>query len=295
MTKRRLPPVKSLIALECVVRTGSVSTAAEELAVTHGAVSKQLAHLEDWIGQPMFRERRRGMVANRAGERLAKAVGQALESIEGALGEILDSGQPEVLTVVAPATFAMRWLIPHLPTLDGAAANTGIRVRPTHTTEDWNGLDYDLIVRRGEALPARLCPRAMFVEELGLLVPPSLAGTPNPRDLPYVDAATRPGELLRWCHHAFDSAPAHAAKVYPHFYVAMEAALAGLGAIVAPIALMRPQLDQGLLIEPWPTLRVPGASYSVGVAPDCARRQSADAVAQAMVESWQADERLATA
>ena len=52
--KPSLPPFKALVALECVVRHRSVSRAAEELCVTHGAVSKQLALLTDWLGRPLF-------------------------------------------------------------------------------------------------------------------------------------------------------------------------------------------------------------------------------------------------
>ncbi|WP_108662195.1 LysR substrate-binding domain-containing protein [Acuticoccus kandeliae] len=286
MTKRRLPPIKSLIALESVIRTGSVSAAAEDLSVTHGAVSKQLAHLEDWIGLPMFRERRRGMIANASGERLAAAVGAALDGIERALDEVMATENQPVLTVVAPATFAMRWLIPRLPTLELRGREVGIRVRPTHTTEDWDALDYDLIVRRAEPLPARLSPRPLFREALGLLVPPALAGAGDPRQLPFVDAATRTGELTAWCNKAFGGRPARPPKIYPHFYVAMEAALAGLGAIVAPVALLGPQLCQGALVEPWPHLRVPGALYSIGVAPDGPNRAASEALSAAMVRQW---------
>ncbi|GAB5376933.1 MAG: LysR substrate-binding domain-containing protein [Acuticoccus sp.] len=269
------------------MRAGSVSEAAKDLAVTHGAVSKQLAHLEEWMGVPMFRERRRGMIANAAGERLAAMVGGAFDGIEQTVEEIVSGARQEVMTVVAPATFAMRWLIPRLPQLqpDG---DVGIRVRPTHTTEDWDALEFDLVVRRGEPLSARLSPRRLFVEQLGLVVAPALADAREPQALPFVDAATRTGELTRWCRHAFGGLPARPAKVYPHFYVAMEAALAGLGAIVAPIELLGPQLQSGALAEPWPHLRVAGAPYSVGVSPDCARRKAAEAVADALIRHCRA-------
>ncbi|MBJ3775870.1 LysR family transcriptional regulator [Acuticoccus sp. 2012] len=268
------------------MRTGSVSAAAQELAVTHGAVSKQIAHLEEWMGRPMFGERRRGMIATAAGERLAAAVGEALTLIERALEEVGVQECQAVLTVAAPATFAMRWLIPCLPALEVAGGDVGIRVRPTHTTEDWDALDCDLVVRRLETLPERLSPRPLFVEELGLLVPPSLAETMDARTLPFVDAATRTGELSRWCRHAFGEMPARPPKVYPHFYVALEAALAGRGAIVGPVQILRPQLETGALVEPWAALRVPGARYSVGVNPDGRHPDAANALATAMVRHW---------
>lgn len=271
------------------MRTGSVTAAADELSVTHGAVSKQLAQLEQWIGQPVFRERRRGMIANEAGERLAAAVGRALEEIEQALADIGETRQPEVLTIVAPATFAMRWLIPRLPTLEAGPGTVSARVRPTHTTEDWDALDFDIMVRRAEPLAAHLSPRPLFVEELGALVPSALAGAMSPRDLPFVDAATRTGELNRWCRHAFGGCPAQPPKVFPHFYVAMEAALSGQGAIVAPVALLRPQIEQGILVDPWPDVRIPGAAYSIGVSPDAPNRKLANALAHCMVRQFETE------
>ena len=273
------------------MRTGSVNAAADELSVTHGAVSKQLAQLEQWIGQPVFRERRRGMIANEAGERLAAAVGRALEEIEQALADIAETRPSEVLTIVAPATFAMRWLIPRLPTLEAGPGTVSARVRPTHTTEDWDALDFDIVVRRAEPLAARLSPLPLFVEELGALVPSALAGAISPRDLPFVDAATRTGELNRWCRHAFGGCPTQPAKVFPHFYVAMEAALSGQGAIVAPVALLRPQIEQGILLDPWPDVRIPGAAYSIGVSPDGPNRKQAIALAHCMVRQCAAESR----
>lgn len=286
MTKRRHPTITSLIALESFVRTGSVSAAAEDLSVTHGAVSKQLTQLEERMGVDLFRQRRRGMAVNAHGERLAAAVREALSLVEQAVDDILESDPPEVLTVVAPATFAMRWLIPQLPALSLERCKTAARVRPTHTTEDWDALEYDVIVRRGEPLAERLSPRHLFTEELGLFAAPSLALPASPARAPFVDAATRRGELQRWCHAAFGGTPEQPPKVYPHFYVAMEAALAGLGAIIAPVELILPQVEQGKLAEPWPAFRVTGARYCVGVAPDSRNRRAADALADAMISQY---------
>ena len=122
------------------MRTGSVSAAADDLSVTHGAVSKQLAHLEQWLGRPLFSGRRGGMVANAAGERLAAAVGGALEEIETALDDVLASDRQEVLTATfdldALAALRASWgvfrdrrpeLYGPIATLDGAPVGAGGR------------------------------------------------------------------------------------------------------------------------------------------------------------------------
>lgn len=280
MTKRRLPPMKSMMALESVVRSGSVSAAADDLAVTHGAVSKQITLLEEWLGRPLFAEKRRGMIANAAGERLAAATAEACRILATALDEIEAEDGAAELNVVAPATFAMRWLIPRLPSFQAAGQGVRVRVRPTHTTEDWDALDCDVMVRRGRALAPRFAPRPIFVEELGLVMAPGLAGASAPSALPLVSAETRAGELDRWFAHAAGTHAAPEAIAFPHFYIALEAALSGIGALVAPLFLVDELLRAGHLVEPWPDRRVAGATYSVGVNPEggnvAASRQVAD-------------------
>lgn len=286
MTKRRLPPMRSISALEAVVRTGSVSAAAAELSVTHGAVSKQLSQLDDWIGRPMFRERRRGMVASASGERLARAVGEALDLIERTVAELRSVDEPTVLTVVSPATFAMRWLIPHLPSRELNEEEIGVRVRPTHTIEDWDALHYDLIVRRHAPLAPELSPRPLFVEQLGFLIPPALLGKGDVRSIPLVDAATRAGELTEWFDLAFGAATPHPPKIYPHFYVALEAALAGRGGVVGPVELVAQQLEDGTLVEPRPDARIEGAAYRLGISPNGSNVGVACDLADIIIRRW---------
>ena len=65
----KLPPLNALRIFEVAVRTGSYSLAARELHLTHGAVSRQIAILESWLGQPLFMRqgRRHGRDGTRAG------------------------------------------------------------------------------------------------------------------------------------------------------------------------------------------------------------------------------------
>ncbi|MEW5420984.1 LysR substrate-binding domain-containing protein [Amorphus sp. 3PC139-8] len=280
MTKRRLPPLKALLALESAVRTGSISAAAEDLSVTHGAVSKQITQLEQWLERPLFAEKRRGMIANAAGERLATAMGEARQLLAAALDDIEAAEQESELAVVAPATFAMRWLIPRLPSFQASGPGVRVAVRPTHTTEDWDAIPFDVMIRRGPALAARFDPQPLFVEELGLLTAPALSGASSPSALPLVAADTRAGELKRWFARATGAPTAPEAIRFPHFYIALEAALSGIGALVAPLFLVEELVRAGHLIEPWPEIRVPGATYTVGVNPE------GNAAAARKVATW---------
>src|SRR5262249_16244162 len=120
MAKRSLPPLKPLIALEAVVRHGSVTTAAAPLSLTHAPIRKHLATLEDWVGMPLFLDNRRRMVPTASALTLAEGVGTALAAIEQSMDAIhsaKEAATDTVFQIVAPATFAMHWLIPRLPDL----------------------------------------------------------------------------------------------------------------------------------------------------------------------------------
>ena len=54
MARPRLPPLNAIKAFEAAARLGSFTRAAEELSVTHGAVSRQIRLLEEWLGTSLF-------------------------------------------------------------------------------------------------------------------------------------------------------------------------------------------------------------------------------------------------
>lgn len=57
---RTLPPSESLQAMLAAAELGSLTAAAEELGVTHGALSRRIQGLESWLGQPIFERHGRG-------------------------------------------------------------------------------------------------------------------------------------------------------------------------------------------------------------------------------------------
>lgn len=274
--RRNLPPLKAMVAFEAVARIGSVTGAADELGVTHSAVSKQLAMLEAWLGVPLFASNRRQMLPTAAASQLASATGAALDLMASAIGTMAPQSAPEVLRVIAPATFAMRWLIPRLPAFQAKvgrthAGNVDVLVRPTHTTENWADIPFDVVIRRGDALPADLRGVALFREEITLVAREDVLGARaalGPSQVigsRLLEAVTRPGELSRWLIAAGLSPDlATGATRFGHFYIALEAALAGQGLLAAPIEVVGDLLARGELMEPFPELRIAGPDYRLG-------------------------------
>src|ERR1700759_2771342 len=116
MGRRRLPPLNAIKAFEAAARLGSFARAAAELNVTHGAVSRQVRLLEDWLGTRLFLRTSRNAVPTQMGKDLLAEAGPALDRL-AAVSQRLRNPMPAArpLRVSALPTFAMRWLIPRLP------------------------------------------------------------------------------------------------------------------------------------------------------------------------------------
>ena len=270
-----LPPPRAVIALESVVRTGSVTAAAAELSVTHSAVSKQIALLEDWIGCPLFEPGRRQMIPTAAAKQLAEAAGIAWGVLAAAVDNVAKRAENWSLDVIAPATFAMRWLLPRLPDFHAGRTGVKVSVRQTSTPENWLDLPFDVAIRRGDPPAPRLATTTFLQEELVLVAAArsGLADCDSLDALPLLEADTRPAELTSWLSTArtwmeTSVVPAQAAPMrFAHFYIALEAALQGQGALVAPRMVVQGLIEEGALTILFPQVRVPGKSYWIGFDP----------------------------
>src|SRR5712671_657650 len=108
MVRARLPPLNAIKAFEAAARLGSFTRAAEELSVTHGAVSRQIRLLEDWLGTKLFLRTSRNAVPTRAGTDLLADAGPALDRLAGASLRVQSGAQAQgLLHVSALPTFAM--------------------------------------------------------------------------------------------------------------------------------------------------------------------------------------------
>jgi len=269
--QRPLPPLRSLQAFEAVVRYGGVSAAAARLGVTHGAVSKQVTALERLIGKRLFEGRPGAAVPTREAAAFARDLTVAFERMERAARTFTATeAGAGALTVLAPATFAMHWLMPRLRArgpLDGA-----LRVRTTQTGEDWRGFDFDLAIRRDFEEADGLVARPLFAETLSLVARPDVGealarrGRSGLAGATFLASESRPRELERWLVTAgVDVGQDHAPStlVFDHFYVLLQAALDGLGPAVAPLAVLEREIAAGRLVVPFPDLTVGGGTYSI--------------------------------
>jgi DNA-binding transcriptional LysR family regulator len=264
-------------AFEAMARLGSRSAAAAELNVTPGAISKQLRALEQWLDLRLFAEDGRDIMLNEAGRSLAQSVTAGMAQICDGLGALRPRpGERSQLSVLAPATFAMKWLIPRLHRLERVAPLLQVTLRQTNTQDDWLTLPHHAAIRRDGFVPTGYEAQSLLRESLTAFVTPALAARATaPDQLPLLDSGTRSGDLDRWLVAASVRRLGQPCRRFAHFYIAYEAALAGEGLIVAPTVLASADVAAGRLVAPWPGVTVPGAAYSIVMPATAAMRSRA--------------------
>ena len=253
--RRRLPPLSALRAFEAAARLNSVTRAADELGRTHGAVSRQIRSLQDEAGVPLFDKAGTGIRLNAEGEALRRVVTGALDMLEQgwqALRE--DAGSPSV-HVACSATFAMRWLVPHLAGFYRAHPEIRIRLSMTsaralrHEGADlgiaWDRASYPAAdqaraIRLGEVAFGPVCaPHYPFgAAANGMRAPTRIAHEYTARAWEIWEREAE--QVLAWGTELR----------FPHTHLCLEAALSGLGVALAERRMAREELAQGRLVAP---------------------------------------------
>lgn len=110
----RLPPLKPLRAFEATARTGSVTRAADELSVTHSAISHQIKTLENTLGLKLFDRSSQRLELTAHGALLLPVVSNAFQKIADATQQLYQPATSGRLSISCPPAFASYWLMPRL-------------------------------------------------------------------------------------------------------------------------------------------------------------------------------------
>src|ERR1700710_2231620 len=106
---KKLPPLNAVRTFEAAARHVSFTKAAEELHVTHGAVSRQVALLEEWFGIKLFRRGPSQLSLTEAGRLYFREVTAILDRLAFASMDMKGHAAPTALRINAPPTFTLRW------------------------------------------------------------------------------------------------------------------------------------------------------------------------------------------
>jgi len=260
-------PLGALRTFEVVVRHGSIGAAAIELHVTHGAVSKQIRQLEQWLGQELFARSGRQMTPTVHGIAFAQEIGSAFGLIDQACKSYGRLTAKQTLHVRAPATFAMRWLIPRLPQFYERHPNTEVHVTTTMTIWSPERSVCDIVIQRGDTPHLRFQGLTLFHEDNSAIISPDVAKLleiKEPHDIlkaNHLATETRPFDWRNW----LEAAGVHG--TYPnilhrfdHQFIALQATIDGLGAMIGPVRVVADDIRKGRLCVPFLDVVAKGAT-----------------------------------
>ncbi len=264
-------PLTALAAFEAAARQGGMTRAADELGLTHGAISRQVGDLEKRLGVRLFDRTPRGLVLTEAGRELARACTTGLGRMTEAFDRVA-SGGPLRLRVAAPRAWAALWLVPRLPRF--LADWPGLRVdldgsnhdRPAEMESGWVVVRY---VRGGDPIPD-----GITLSEDGLMpvcAPAVATGLRRPADLLTGTTLLHVHEWPDWsvwkAAAGLDALDVSTGLSFSDSVMVMQAAEAGLGVALARPSLAVSALAAGRLVCPFGPVAACGDRYVLSAPP----------------------------
>jgi LysR family transcriptional regulator, glycine cleavage system transcriptional activator len=283
MTATPRPSLNALRAFEATARLGSMSAAAAELFVTHGAVSRHLRALEDQLGVVLLERAGAATKTTPEGARLAEGLAAAFRLIQ----ESVERLKPGPLTLSCSSSVMMHWLIPRIAGFHSAHPDIELQLNMNHGRVDFVRDNIGVAIRNTMIdAPKEARVRELMVERVGLVCSPDYQQTSRlraPQDLAGVRrlaTKTRPAAWAEW-EAACGLPPTQRkpAETYEHFYLLIQAAACGLGLAAVPEMLVLNELKSGRLVAPFGF--VPGPQKLVlWIAPQLDGRSDVEALAK---------------
>ena len=256
--RRKIPSNSALQAFEAAARHGSFARAAEELALTEGAVSRQIGRLEAFLGVALFER-----VGNRVrlapnGTRYAVQVREILDRLER--DSLYLMGQPiegASIDIAAIPTFATRWLIPRLKRFQNKHPNITVHIAERMEPFILAGSGFDAAIHFEHPAWAGMHLHRLLEEVLVPVCSPALFADADANmslnELPRLHRRQNPDAWQVYAQEAGIVLTNSAVGArYDLHSMLIEAALAGLGVALVPRLYIGAELEQGRLVAPWP-------------------------------------------
>jgi LysR family glycine cleavage system transcriptional activator len=264
--------LNALRAFEAAGRLSSVTAAADVLAVTPSAISRQVRQLEEDLDLQLFRRSRTGLVLTEAGTTLLAGLSDGFQRIALAVDAVRPRPESRVITVSMLSTFAMRWLLPRLGNFHEAHSDIEVRLSTSVELVDLARGDIDCAIRFGHGEWPGLISDRLFADRLTAVCSPALLAKGPPLEAPedlrahiLLHARLRADHWRIWLHAAgIDDLDPRAGPVFETRNFVIQAALQGLGVAVIDPALVGEELASGRLVQPFPRiLALEGAYFLV--------------------------------
>ena len=273
MRGRLLPSLNAIRTFEAVARFNSFTRAAEELNVTQSAASRLVRSLEEFLEVPLFTREGRRIELTDQGKFYNGLVRDSLDRIEAGTVELISSKAGKgTLSIGMLPTFGTRWLLPRLPSFQEAHPEIMLNIISSDGDLDFTKERIDVAVRFGHGEWKDAIVDPLMSEEIMVVCSPKLMQGPQPvtdydslRHHRLIRHSTRPDSWEHW----FRSVGAHRedqqwGPSLEHFFMIIQAAIAGLGVALLPSFLIEDDIRSGKLVSPFKDrIAGPGGYYFI--------------------------------
>ena len=258
-----------LRCFEVTARLLNFRAAADELALSQSAVSRQIQSLEDELGMVLFLRHTRSVELTEAGAVLFRTVSALLNQLDLTVQQIRHSVLRKSIAVTTFASFASMWLIPRLASFQNLHPEIDIRIDASDKPVDLSMSDIDIAIRYGTAARMPAGATRLFGDQLIAVASPRLleqeGGIQSAQDLTrftLIEASDPQSSHMDWLtwRHWFNAQGLHGVQPvrWLHFnyaYQMVQAALSGQGVVLARPPLIAENLASGELVEVLPGQR----------------------------------------
>ena len=257
--------LNGLRAVEAVGRLGSLRGAAMELGVSIGAVSQQVIKCEEQLGRAVFERTSRGIVPTAFGRVLLPQLTTGFQTLDAAIATTRRHADT-VLTISVAPVFASKWLVPRLAAWSRRYPDITVRLDASVALVDIDASDVDLAIRVGDGKWPGVKADFLLAQEIFPVCAPALAARlKRPRDL--YDAPILPdaNTTLSWDMWlgplGLDAGRLQEGHSFTDASLALDAAIAGQGVLLAWPTLAADALRSGTLVAPFTERVATGIAY----------------------------------
>lgn len=286
----RSPSLPELHAFIAVMETASFSRAAQQLAVTQGAISRSVLRLESRVGMTLFERSASGVRPTAAAESYYQRIHAPVMALEDAVPQKLDSATLQELRVCAVYSLNMRWLVPRLPLLYAQHPWMRVEFKPYQIKDDFLRDDVDCWLQTRYSAsgrwPRHIQAHYILGKEIVLVCHPSVAHRiQRPADVlnfPLLHHVDHPGNWTLWlAAHGVDKQPCVLGDGFDLAIGLIEATSANMGVAVVQRCLIERELAHKTLVIPCGKEVSTGRGYYL-----CKPKARADSSMLNAFEAW---------
>ncbi|HHR6140122.1 LysR family transcriptional regulator [Providencia alcalifaciens] len=244
----KLPPLTALRFFDMAARYESFVKAAQELHITHSAISRQIRLLEEYLGVALFERRNRAVFLTAEGKLLFQTTANMFQQLAETVEKIIHHPQSQMVSLSCEPTIAMKWLIPRLTRFYQQHPEITVHLVAAGGPIDFAKTGTDLALRRNDFIWSdNIYATKICAEWMGVV---KKLGDQPYTDMPLLVPSSRPNVWQTWQSRSGINLQKNKRISFEHFYLCLQAALAGQGAAIASFLMVADEIETKQLIAP---------------------------------------------